>query len=433
MIHENGRTTYEMITQHTAKHKIMGFGEKIDFQFKISPEKKNSCSNDKSGTGYFIGIINRNTQYLVATADGVVTCSTVRRLPDTEAYNKECIKVVNVTYAEYIKRGARSSPMMLGGPPVVVSGTPDKAPITTSYQPRAVQLKTRDFETHGYTAGCPQCEFAMTGIGNRQAHSTVCRQRMEKAIMENEDGKMRFERANERIDKWIGEQGAENAETAGVPAASEGGNAGIALDPNLQKNGVVVEDVGETVTLEATDPAERARILKAQGYDPSKVEPITQGSTARASDAMDYEIHTPVIGSPNKNIGADTSMEEYGEEFDWSEAPVHGTEGRVQTPERNPPTKRDVDNDDDDMGEHRKARRLSEDENMLSVDQTDVMSEEERKILAAIIMGVDIVEVYSPVRVAAVAARFGLTAGSSFDLTNGWDFDRDDHKAAAWR
>ena len=54
-----------------------------------------------------------------------------------------------------------------------------------------------------------------------------------------------------------------------------------------------------------------------------------------------------------------------------------------------------------------------------------------RKIRAAAIMGVEITEVFSPKRVAQVAKRFGLTAGSSMDLTNGWDFNRDDHKRQA--
>ena len=48
------------------------------------------------------------------------------------------------------------------------------------------------------------------------------------------------------------------------------------------------------------------------------------------------------------------------------------------------------------------------------------------------IMGVDITEVFSPERVAQVAKRFGLTSGSSMELTNGWDFNRDDHKRKAW-
>ena len=62
----------------------------------------------------------------------------------------------------------------------------------------------------------------------------------------------------------------------------------------------------------------------------------------------------------------------------------------------------------------------------------DSLIEIDRKILAAAIFGVDITEVHSPERVAKVAQRFGLKAGSSFTLTNGWDFNIEDHRRKAW-
>ena len=73
----------------------------------------------------------------------------------------------------------------------------------------------------------------------------------------------------------------------------------------------------------------------------------------------------------------------------------------------------------------------------MNLDDTDDMTlsglnEIDRKILASVILGVDITEVFSPERVAQVARRFGLTSGSSMDLTNGWDFNREDHRRKAW-
>ena len=68
----------------------------------------------------------------------------------------------------------------------------------------------------------------------------------------------------------------------------------------------------------------------------------------------------------------------------------------------------------------------------LDDDMLDSMNEIDRKFLAAPILGVDITEVYSPERVAKVAARFGLRAGSSFDLTNGWDFNIAEHRRQVW-
>ena len=60
------------------------------------------------------------------------------------------------------------------------------------------------------------------------------------------------------------------------------------------------------------------------------------------------------------------------------------------------------------------------------------LNEVDTKILTAAIMGVDITEIFSPERLAGVARKFGLSAGSSMGLTNGWDFNREDHKRQAW-
>ena len=45
----------------------------------------------------------------------------------------------------------------------------------------------------------------------------------------------------------------------------------------------------------------------------------------------------------------------------------------------------------------------------------------------------DITEVYSPEIVNDVTRRHGLIAGSSLDLSNGWDFTKPEHRRAAWK
>ena len=61
------------------------------------------------------------------------------------------------------------------------------------------------------------------------------------------------------------------------------------------------------------------------------------------------------------------------------------------------------------------------------------LHEVDRKILASVLLSVDITEVYSPTRVNQVAAKFGLTPGSSLDLTNGYDFEKAEDCRKAWR
>ena len=48
------------------------------------------------------------------------------------------------------------------------------------------------------------------------------------------------------------------------------------------------------------------------------------------------------------------------------------------------------------------------------------------------LLDVDIMEVYSPERVAKLCRNHGLTPGCSLDLTNGYDFDKAADRERAW-
>ena len=76
--------------------------------------------------------------------------------------------------------------------------------------------------------------------------------------------------------------------------------------------------------------------------------------------------------------------------------------------------------------------RTDADSNIMNDGGLDGLGKIDRKILSAAILDVDITEVHSPERVARIAKKFGLVAGSSMDLTNGWDFNREDHTRQAW-
>ena len=67
------------------------------------------------------------------------------------------------------------------------------------------------------------------------------------------------------------------------------------------------------------------------------------------------------------------------------------------------------------------------DQNMDSLDEID------RRILASVIMSVDVTEVFSPARLNKLAAKFGLAPGASLDLTNGWDFSCAEDRLRAWK
>ena len=106
-------------------------------------------------------------------------------MSDNQCYDRACLKEVTVKYREYIHGGARTAPAAVH---VIPASAPvkDPNPIKTTYVPRNVYLKPKDFLKHGYTAGCRGCEFLETGIGQRQNHNSECRERMEALLQSDE-------------------------------------------------------------------------------------------------------------------------------------------------------------------------------------------------------------------------------------------------------
>ena len=108
--------------------------------------------------------------------------------------------------------------------------------------------------------------------------------------------------------------------------------------------------------------------------------------------------------------------------------------------------RRRIDSDDDAMIETEhggpskrgRAQRDSASEGMSpsagdSASSQQVMNEiqENRQILAALLRGADITEVYSPERVVKACRGQNLVPGTSMDLTNGWDFTKKEDRDRA--
>ena len=105
----------------------------------------------------------------------------------------------------------------------------------------------------------------------------------------------------------------------------------------------------------------------------------------------------------------DMSADGVAEEFAMEDAPATITERRVKTPERAPPTKRTADAEDVGMGvtnEFKSRKTSSGDDGDAMVGSVCDMDDVDARILSSVILGVDLTEVYSPVRIAAVAATF---------------------------
>lgn len=124
------------------------------------------------------------------------------------------------------------------------------------------------------------------------------------------------------------------------------------------------------------------------------------------------------------------------------DGPAGARDQRVATPERAPPVKTRPE-DDDNGGS--KVRRIVDEPDEAMPEPADEMATDldtvagseldrtDKAILAAVILGADITEVYSPERVNRVAAKFSLAKGSSLDLLAGWDLSKVEQRNACWQ
>ena len=204
---------------------------------------------------------------------------------------------------------------------------------------------------------------------------------MEGLLAQDEDGEKRLKEALERQNQWMARQ-------VRIDDTKE--------DPAQGGEGAASEK------MEDSSGAQSGQQVEREGKVRSAAEETIQNPGTSSSSS-----------SGSKDIAVNPD-EEMAEDVQLEETEVRDRDVRIRTPERAPATKRTVSHaeEDVDMGEEHKHRRLNLDEEMSSID---------KRILALSIHGVDVSEIFSPERVATTAAKSGLRAGSSFDLTNGWD------------
>ena len=73
-------------------------------------------------------------------------------------------------------------------------------------------LKPEDFQTFGYTVGCPGCDQLQMGGSVRRNHTDACRNRIETELDKTEVGKDRLGRAKNRLDAKVVEMVEEIAD-----------------------------------------------------------------------------------------------------------------------------------------------------------------------------------------------------------------------------
>ena len=401
-VHSNGRTSFEMMTGHRCKHKVAAFGEKVHFQ-----HTKNGKGEYRKDIGIFIGMMGRSNTFLIGNSDGIFGSPNIMSFPDEQAFDADMAIGIKVELYAYHSKGVSPPP----NAQVVRMGStepnPDGNAVETSggqYVPRRARITRKELEEYGYTANCPGCISSQLQDGIRRgAHTEECRLRVEAAMTGDKTG-----RVKQKMDQWTAEQVAQG-ETSEVKADDAKGQGEIA--PNLEEDNVEDTELLDAPMEEKGSRSryktpERAKAVKRRSDEDVEMEPQVRRRMTEGELASPGSVDNGMEDAPEALYSPTSAADSPSQE--WLRDPTRQMEEGSPFQDRNP----DSDND------------------MSTVYNS--LDEDDKKIVASLLLRVDLTEVYSPERVNKLARRFGLVVGHSLDLTNGWDFRKADDRRRAW-
>ena len=174
------------------------FGERVMYmELKDGKDARPKIERNLINGGW-LGINGRTGEHIIGTPDGIVKAYTVKRRPQEERWSLEDIHKVRGTPGEP-NPGVNDPriPVRIRVPEEPIKEKEDQTPA-----PRGVRTEKRDFDKHGYTPGCEGCNRMQNG-GERRSHSNKCRERMLKAMAEDEEGQEKMKKREEEINERL--------------------------------------------------------------------------------------------------------------------------------------------------------------------------------------------------------------------------------------
>ena len=242
---KDGKTPLERHRGLKHDRPVAEFGERVLYLPLDRKSHPVQCPEPRYEDGIWLGMDVRTTEVLIGTPSGIVRARSVRRRPEEERFSAQELSNISGTPwnptpgidARQLSAAAVLPPEVITDE--VLADDPPPPPVEPGLTGRRTQLKKSDFETHGYTPGCPGCsKLEYDGVA-RSGHNEICRKRMEDLLSQTSEGKTRVDHGYQRVATaamrdYEREQRQKAAATPAVPAP--------AVDPAPAAPDVVVDD-----------------------------------------------------------------------------------------------------------------------------------------------------------------------------------------------
>ena len=198
---DDGKTAMQRIKGRKVNVSWVPFGEVVLFKLPKVPRMPGDF-RDRFEEGIWVGCTIRSGEHLVATPRGVFKVSSVIRRAEEKRWSVDKVNGIAGTPREPIP-GSGSSKLTAyakhkdTGEDKAAEYMPRR--FTEEPEVRPNYIFKRDVEEHGPTEGCPGCRALLNPNSKYRAkHTQECRDRMEQAMTQSNEGASRVIRAHER-------------------------------------------------------------------------------------------------------------------------------------------------------------------------------------------------------------------------------------------
>ena len=252
---EDGKTALQRIKGRKVSAPMIPFGETVLFKLPKVPRMPGDFK-DRFETGTWVGCTTRSGEHLVATPGGVFKVSSVIRRAEDKRWSSERLTQIRGNPKEPVP-GTGSSRLIAyakfkdTGEDKKVEYMPRS--MTEEPEVRVNYIFKRDVEEHGATEGCPGCRALMNPNSKYRAkHTQECRERMDAAMQQSEQGAMRVTRATDRQN--LAKSKSADKEDSEAPADEEG--------QSKKRGKAGATDDSATASGSGVSPEERAKELE---------------------------------------------------------------------------------------------------------------------------------------------------------------------------
>ena len=149
-------------------------------------------------TGLWLGHARDSNETLIGTPDGVVRAYAIKKYADGEQWSRTLVEQLQGTpgQPDPTKGGIRAPIVIKFDLPLT-----DKPQTANTEEPlpRRTMVTDTELQKYGYTARCPGCRARQLGLPAKKGHNEICRDRIEKLMLEDPDDRQKIENANARM------------------------------------------------------------------------------------------------------------------------------------------------------------------------------------------------------------------------------------------